>query len=103
MANSVRTRLAVVGVAAMAAAALAAVPASASGTGVQASYCKRVTAREISVFAGASSDVAHDHWGTGIVFYVDRTDPPYNRYHVVSGPNWGWTTSDPAYVTNCNF
>jgi hypothetical protein len=62
-------------------------------------YCKRVTAREISVFTSASGSGVVAYWTTGTTYLVDRTDPPYNRYHVY-GQN-EWTTSDPSYVQPC--
>lgn len=72
-------------------------PADASA---QTSYCKVVTAETLTFYDSASATGGDGYLVHGQHFYTDRTDAPYNRYHVEFSPGIpeGWVSSDPAWT-----
>ena len=53
------------------------------------------------MFYSPDGDGTYGVYTHGTHFYVDRTDAPYNRYHIPNYPSASgsaWVTSDPQYV-----
>ncbi|WP_131742293.1 hypothetical protein [Actinomadura roseirufa] len=54
----------------------------------------------VTVFTSPGGGGSYGTWGACHNFEVDRTDPPYNRYHTTWGSADAWVTSDSDYIAD---